>query len=56
MPGLETGIKEYYGEEVFMNKIRFISVSIIFLLILNGCSIVSVNSSTPPNKYTSTIK
>lgn len=33
MTGLETGIKEYYGEEVFMNKIRFISVSIFFTYI-----------------------
>lgn len=51
MTGLETGIKEYYGEEVFMNKIRLISVSIIFLLILNGCSIFKKGTDVNEVEY-----
>lgn len=54
MTGLETGIKENYGEEAFMNKIRFISVSIFFLLILNGCSIFK--KGTDANKVEYSIK
>ena len=51
MTVLETGIKEYYGEEVFMNKIRLISVSIIFLLILNGCSIFKKGTDANKVEY-----
>ena len=51
MTGLETGIKEYYGEEAFMNKIRFISVSIFFLLILNGCSIFKKGTDVNKVEY-----
>ena len=51
MTVLETGIKEYYSEEVFMNKIRFISVSIIFLLILNGCSIFKKGTDVNKVEY-----
>ena len=51
MTVLETGIKEYYSEEVFMNKIRFISVSIIFLLILNGCSIFKKGTDVNEVEY-----
>ena len=54
MTGLETGIKEYYGEEVFMNKKRLISVNIIFLLLLNGCSIYK--KGTDANKVEYAIK
>ena len=51
MTVLETGIKEYYSEEVFMNKIRFISVSIFFLLILNGCSIFKKGTDVNKVEY-----
>ena len=51
MTGLETGIKEYYGEEVFMNKIRFISVSIFFLPVLNGCSIFKKGTDANKVEY-----
>ena len=49
--GFEIGIKEYYSEEVFMNKIRLISVSIFFLLILNGCSIYKKGTDANKAEY-----